>query len=372
MRPTILIADDQIEQLETLQLYLEDEYDILQATDAESALQIAQMEKPELVLTDWEFGVGRTTGIEFIKMLKQDSETSQIPAIMVTSRTSSADLKLAFETGATDYVRKPVTEDNQMELLARVKSAIALHKALQELANEKKKSDELLYKILPKRIVEYQKEKGNMPPMQYFSRVSILFTDFQGFTQVAAKMSPAILLRELNDCFSAFDEIIDRYNLEKIKTIGDAYMAAGGIPNANKSNPIDTVLAALEMQRFMQRRRGEKIAKGGDYWQCRLGINTGQVTAGVIGDKRFAYDVWGDTVNVASRMESNGEVGKVNIAAPTYELVKDLFVCEQRTTIQVKGKGEMTAYFVHQIKPELSLNGEGILPNEAFDEMRKK
>lgn len=372
MRSTILIADDEIELLENLQLYLENEYNILQATDAESALQITQYEKPDLVLTDWEFGVGRTTGIEFIKMIRQDTEICKTPVIMVTSRTSSSDLKLAFETGATDYVRKPVTEDNQMELLARVKSAIALHTALQELELEKKKSDELLYKILPKRIVEYQKERGNMPPMQYFSQVSILFTDFQGFTQIASKMSPAILLKELNDCFSAFDDIIDRHNLEKIKTIGDAYMAAGGIPNANKTNPTDAVLAALEIQRFMEKRRAEKTAKGGNYWRCRLGINTGQVTAGVIGDKRFAYDVWGDTVNVASRMESNGEVGKVNISAQTYALVKDLFVCEQRAAIQVKGKGEMTAYFVHQIKPELSVKGEGIVPNEAFELVRKK
>ncbi|MEO1654923.1 MAG: adenylate/guanylate cyclase domain-containing protein, partial [Bacteroidota bacterium] len=177
------------------------------------------------------------------------------------------------------------------------------------------------------------------------------FTDFKGFTSVAAHMDPDQLMEELNDCFSAFDEIIARHNLYKIKTIGDAYMCAGGIPESNETNPQDTVKAALEMQEFMQRRRKEKLLEGKDYWQCRLGINTGPVRAGVIGRTRFAYDIWGNPVNIASRMESGGEPNKVNISEDTYELVKDQFDCEFRGQIEVKNGLKLKMYFVNGVKP---------------------
>jgi class 3 adenylate cyclase len=230
---------------------------------------------------------------------------------------------------------------------------------------ERQKSDELLLNILPVKIADELKTYGKAK-MRNYRTVSILFTDFKGFTNIAATMSPDKLMEELNDCFTAFDQIIVKHNLEKIKTIGDAYMCAGGIPEENATNPIDSVLAGIEIQQFMVRRRSEKLAEGDDYWQCRLGINTGEIRAGVIGTSKFAYDIWGDPVNIASRMESGGEINKVNISEQTYEVVKDFFVCVSRGEVEVKNGLTLGMYFVERIRPELSADEEGLTPNNDF------
>ncbi len=221
----------------------------------------------------------------------------------------------------------------------------ALAETNQIIEKEREKSDNLLLNILPAEVAEELKEKGSATA-QHYKKVSVLFTDFQGFTKRTAGMTPQEVIGELNQCFSKFDAIIDKYNLEKIKTIGDAYMCAGGLPVANETNPIDAVRAALEMQQYMEAYKVECEAKGEPYFRCRLGINTGEVVAGVVGTKKFAYDIWGDTVNTASRAESGGEVGMVNITQSTYEAVKDYFECEYRGEIEVKGKGQIKMYFV--------------------------
>ncbi len=210
---------------------------------------------------------------------------------------------------------------------------------------EKEKSDKLLLNILPFETAEELKEKGSATPKQY-EMVSVLFTDFKGFTTIAEKLTPELLVEELNHCFLEFDFIIDKYNLEKIKTIGDSYMCAGGIPVINSSNPVDAVRAGLEIQAYMERLKEERLAKGQDCWELRVGIHTGKVIAGVVGKNKFAYDIWGDTVNVASRMESSGAPGRVNISGATYELVKDQFNCVHRGKVQAKNKGEIDMYFV--------------------------
>jgi adenylate cyclase len=221
----------------------------------------------------------------------------------------------------------------------------AQKKANKEISSEKAKSDNLLLNILPEKVAQELKEKGYATAQRY-DMASVLFTDFQGFTKRTALMTPEQVIAELNLCFSKFDEIIKKYNLEKIKTIGDAYMCAGGLPIANQTNPIDAIKAGLEMQKYMQIYKEECIAKGEEYFQCRLGINTGKVVAGVVGTSKFAYDIWGDAVNTASRAESSGEVGKVNITEATYELVKDVFECQYRGELELKGKGLVKMYFV--------------------------
>ncbi len=210
---------------------------------------------------------------------------------------------------------------------------------------EKAQADKLLRNILPDEIADELKANGKASAKHY-EKVSVLFTDFKGFTARSATMTPEEVIEELNKCFSAFDEIVERYNLEKIKTIGDAYMCAGGLPVANDTNPVDAIRAALAIQEYMSTYKKECVAKGEPYFECRLGINTGAVVAGVVGTKKFAYDIWGDTVNTASRAESNGLVGKVNITESTYELVKDVFRCEYRGDIEAKGKGMLKMYFV--------------------------
>ncbi len=221
----------------------------------------------------------------------------------------------------------------------------ALAETNEIIEKEREKSDTLLLNILPVEVAEELKEKGEATAKSY-KKVSVLFTDFQGFTKRTAGMNPQEVIAELNQCFSKFDAIIDKYKMEKIKTIGDAYMCAGGLPAPNETNPIDAVRAGLEIQTYMEAYRAECEAKGEPYFRCRLGINTGEVVAGVVGTKKFAYDIWGDTVNTASRAESGGEVGMVNITEATYQEVKDYFECEYRGQIEVKGKGAINMYFV--------------------------
>jgi class 3 adenylate cyclase len=229
--------------------------------------------------------------------------------------------------------------------ISNIKFKIALLQANEALANEKSQSDKLLRNILPDEVADELKTTGRANAKHY-PKVSVLFTDFKGFTVRSASMSPEEVIEELNKCFSAFDAIVEKYNLEKIKTIGDAYMCAGGLPVANETNPVDAIRAGLAMQEYMTAYKNECIAKGEPFYECRLGINTGEVVAGVVGTKKFAYDIWGDTVNTASRAESSGAVGLVNITETTYELVKDIFTCEYRGDIEVKGKGLMKMYFV--------------------------
>jgi class 3 adenylate cyclase/tetratricopeptide (TPR) repeat protein len=213
------------------------------------------------------------------------------------------------------------------------------------ISKQKKRSDELLLNILPEEVAEELKSKGSAEAQQ-IDHVTVLFTDFKGFTQISEKLSPKALVAEINECFSAFDGIMEKYGVEKIKTIGDAYMAAGGIPTANKTHAEDVVKAALEIQSFMQAYQTKKKNSNELFLEIRIGIHTGPVVAGIVGVKKFAYDIWGDTVNTASRIESSSEVGKVNISGTTYQLVKNQFKCTYRGKISAKGKGEIDMYFV--------------------------
>lgn len=250
----------------------------------------------------------------------------------------------------------------EVQVRERTKEVINQKELLQQ---EKDKTEELLLNVLPAETAEELKVKGKATARQY-RMTSIMFTDFKSFTKIAEKIKPVDLVTELDNYFKNFDEIVQKYDIEKIKTIGDAYMCAGGIPVRNKSNPIDIVMAGLEIQRFMTVYNGAKEKDGEKGWDLRIGIHTGPVIAGVVGIKRFAYDIWGDSVNIASRIEAAGNIGQVNISGATYELVKEFFTCEYRGEIKAKNKGKIDMYFVHTIKPELSENGEGIVPNELF------
>lgn len=214
-----------------------------------------------------------------------------------------------------------------------------------EIEMEKKKSDDLLLNILPKETANELKESGTSRPRR-FEQVTVMFTDFKGFTMVAEKLSPEELVQEIHYCFSRFDEIALRHGLEKIKTIGDAYMCAGGLPVPNDTHPVDVVRVGLEIRDFMRELKRERDAAGKLCFELRLGIHTGPVVAGIVGINKFQYDIWGDTVNTASRMESSGEVGQVNISEDTWKLVKDHFKCTPRGKIPAKNKGEIGMYFV--------------------------
>jgi adenylate cyclase len=216
---------------------------------------------------------------------------------------------------------------------------------------EKDRSESLLLNILPEEIAAELKEKGRADARD-FEMVTILFSDFVGFTEISAQLSASELVSEINRYFEFFDSLMGKYGIEKIKTIGDAYMAAGGLPVPSDNSAKNTVLAALEMQEFMVRCRTEADRNGKPAFDMRVGIHTGPVVAGIVGVKKFHYDIWGDTVNLASRMESAGEVGKVNISQATYEIIKDCPDLEfsSRGMIEAKGKGKVDMYFVSKIK----------------------
>ena len=381
MKYTILVVDDD----RFVHMFIENaietenhEYKIISAYNGKEGCELAFSHEVDLIIMDWEMPV--MNGIEALEILKSEPKTSDIPVIIITA---SGNLQTAFDAGAVDFIRKPI---DQVELLVRVKSTLSMFKLLKSIVKqaemleqqsfeleqknhilkiEQEKSDNLLKNILPAEIADQLKNKGQVEAKPY-KTVSVLFTDFKGFTQISEKLSPQKIIIELSIFFAKFDEIIGGHFIEKIKTIGDSYMCVGGLPLRNKSNPIDTVLAGLEMQEFVKSINEEKISKGEEPWNLRLGIHTGKVIAGVIGKKKFAYDIWGDTVNTASRMESAGEIGKVNISGETYKHIEPYFDCEYRGKIVAKNKGEIDMYFVHGLKPAYAIPGSLIYPNDEF------
>jgi adenylate cyclase len=209
---------------------------------------------------------------------------------------------------------------------------------------EKRRSDELLLNILPEEVADELKATG-AAKAKAFTMVTVMMTDFKDFTTIAEKVSAELLVAEIHHCFSAFDNIIHKHKIEKIKTIGDAYLCASGLPVSNYSHATEILDAAMEIRAFMEKRKAEKIALGEIPFDIRIGVHTGPVVAGIVGVKKYAYDIWGDTVNLAARMEQHGEPGKINISQHTYELVKDKFDCTYRGKIEAKHKGEVSMYF---------------------------
>lgn len=285
---------------------------------------------------------------------------------------------IAIETDITDLkMAEEALSDKHDNLLSTMEHLEDANRLLDEQRNEiekqktsleeeKNKSEALLLNILPEVAAHQLKKKGFVKPKKY-TEVSVLFADFVNFSSLSNSYETIEeFLSALSFYFETFDEITTRRFIEKIKTIGDCYMCVGGVPQINKSNPFDTVLAALEIQKFVEEKAAIDQAKGKPVWRLRIGIHSGSVMAGVIGKKKFAYDVWGDTVNVASRMESKGEAGKVNISETTYNSVKDYFECKYRGKEHAKNIGYINMYFVERILPEYSEDEEGFIPNALF------
>jgi class 3 adenylate cyclase len=230
-------------------------------------------------------------------------------------------------------------------------------RASEKLLVEKRVSESLLLNILPGEVADELRTKGMVSP-KYFEDVTILFTDFVGFTLSTEKLAAEELVELLHDYFTAFDQIAARYKVEKMKTIGDSYMCISGLPMRNPAHPVDMVMAAFEMLHAVQEReRTDRLAQ----WKVRIGIHTGPVIAGVVGINKFAFDIWGDTVNYSSRMESSGEANRINLSERTYSRVKDFFACEHRGKVLTKEKRELDMYFANGILPSL-VNGSEVPP----------
>ena len=235
----------------------------------------------------------------------------------------------------------------------------------QELIYQKEKAEKLLANLLPKQTAEELQTKGKVSSRR-FRMVTVLFSDIHGFTKIVEQMNPEDLIDELDKFFMHFDTVVEKFNIEKIKTVGDAYMCAGGIPNKNRTNPIEVVLAAMEIQQYMKSMKINSRETRKAIWGLRVGVHTGPVIAGVVGSKKVSYDIWGDTVNTASRMESSGAVNEINISGMTYMLVKEFFICEYRGRMPVKYKGNIDMYFVKGFLPNMSADLKGLVPNEYF------
>lgn len=284
---------------------------------------------------------------------------------------------IAIETDITKLkeTEEALNQKNEymMALTNHLKSANMLMEEQQkeinaqnkELELERKKTDDLLLNILPYEVARQLKSKGKAKPMKY-KLTTVMFLDFADFTKIAAEIDSNDLVHILDSYFKQFDDLIEKHFIEKIKTIGDAYMCVGGLPLRNRSNPINVVLASLEIQDLVNRMIEQNVTPTGLKWRCRIGVHSGPVIAGVVGRKKYIYDIWGNTVNIAARMQQESEIGRVNVSGKTYEYIKDYFNCEYRGKIAVKNAEKSDMYFVTRLKKEFSADKAGLVPNDEF------
>jgi len=232
---------------------------------------------------------------------------------------------------------------------ALAESQAVLAKTVQELQTSKQQAEEMLHNILPVEVAQELRTHGQVKPMRY-EPVFVLFTDFVGFTKVAEAMEASELVEELNECFCHFDWLMGKHGIEKLKTIGDGYLAVAGIPRSTPDDAHHILNAALEMRDYMLKRKTDRAAKGHPFWDIRIGLHVGPLIAGIVGVRKIAYDVWGDTVNTASRVESAGDPGRINVSADFHCWVSDRVISESRGLIECKGKGEIEMFFVDGLK----------------------
>jgi adenylate cyclase len=359
---TILIVDDHVENRDLLRQRLDREgFKTAVAENGLDALAMLETERIDLVLLD--VLMPGMDGIEVLHRIKTSDTLKSIPVIMISALDEIERVVHCIENGAEDYLTKPF---NPVLLRARIGVTLErkrlrdeeehqraeMKATLAELAQERKNAHDLLLNILPEKVAN-DLQQGHSAPM-YFEDCTICFTDFVGFTLSTENMAAELVVEELHTFFTAFDMVMERYGLEKMKTIGDSYMYASGLPKRHPANPVNAVLAALELLRETYNLAQRPGAPG---WELRIGLHTGPVIAGVVGIRKFAFDIWGDSVNFASRMESSGSPNTINISERTYARVKDFFACEHRGKVMTKDKREVDMYFVRGVQPDLVKDG---------------
>src|SRR4051794_12338799 len=326
----ILVVDDAAANIQMVTAILREHgYQISVATNGRQALAVLERVRPDLILLD--VLMPEMDGFEACRRIKSNPAYQDIPIIFLTAKTDATDIVRGFELGAVDYVPKPF---NAYELLARVNTHLTLDRL-------NRQNEQLLLNVLPASIAEELKKTEGIIA-ERLEDVSVLFADIVGFTTLSARIGPVELIDMLNRLFSAFDELVDRHGLEKIKTIGDAYMVAGGLPEPRPGHLEAMAAFALDMQKAMP----SLVPAAQQDLQIRVGINVGSVVAGVIGRGKFRYDTWGDTVNTASRLESNGEPGRIQVSEAVYLRLRERFAFGPCHTVELKGKGPVSAYFL--------------------------
>ena len=370
----VLYVDDEENNLNSFRAALRRNYNIYTALSGEEGMDILSKNDIHVVVTDQR--MPNMTGVQFLQHIPPEKDNIRI---ILTGFSDIESIIEAINTGMVyRYITKPwdkdelkITIDNAIETIMLRRNNKHLIEELKEYNEQleekvflrtkeiekqkeiieaaKLQSDSLLLNILPGEIADELKKFGKSYARKH-DQVSVLFADIKGFTSIAEKLTPVKLVTQLDEVFGAFDNIIAKHGMEKIKTIGDAYMCACGLPLADNENAIKSVNAALDMQQFIKGFGAANKIQNLPVFEIRIGIHTGPLVAGVVGLKKFAYDIWGDAVNLASQMEQHSEPGKVNISGETYSLVKNSFNCTYRGKIETKSKGEVDMYFVDSVK----------------------
>ena len=366
----VLYVDDEENNLNSFRAALRRHYNIFTALNGEEGMEILSKNDIHVVVTDQR--MPHMTGVQFLQHIPGDQDNIRI---ILTGFSDMESIIEAINTGKVyRYITKPWDKDelkitidnaietvmlrrNNKELILRLQEyneqleekvhlrTLEIEKQKQIIEAAKAQSDSLLLNILPDEIAEELKKFGKSYARKH-EQVSVLFSDIKGFTSIAEKLTPVKLVTQLDEVFGAFDNIIAKYGMEKIKTIGDAYMCACGLPLSDKDNAVKAVKAGLDMQHFIKEFGLANKIQNLPVFEVRIGIHTGPLVAGVVGLKKFAYDIWGDTVNLASQMEQQSEPEKVNISGDTYELIKNSFQCAYRGKIETKNRGPVDMYFV--------------------------
>jgi adenylate cyclase len=363
----VLLVDDQRIVGEAVRRMLAGrtpEIEFRHCLDPHAALAMAIEFSPTLILQD--LMMPGVNGLDLVRTFRENEATCRIPIIVLSSKEEAVTKADSFAAGASDYV---VKLPDKIELLARIQhqSDAFVHRLqrdeayevlsrqqreledlLVKISEEKQKSEKLLLNILPEAVASELKESGNVRAMR-FSLAGVLFADFCDFTALSQTMTAEELVWELNECFSNFDRIARAHGVEKLKTIGDGYLCVAGIPEPRPDALHSLVRVGMEIRDFIVARRREKMAAGSQYWDVRVGMHCGPLIAGVVGLHKFAYDVWGDTVNTASRLESAGAAGRINISQEFRAQLPPTAVCSPRGMITVKGKGDVEMFFLESL-----------------------
>ena len=340
----ILIIDDDVLNAELMLKILDKlDHEVTISHNADDALNAISLERFDLILLD--IIMPNVNGIELLQMIKKNNHYFDVPIIMLSALDDLESIVDCINLGADDYITKPI---DKILLNARINSCLEKKvyrdkekDYLRRIKKEEKKSNDLLLNIMPESIAERLKA-GEVNIADRFENVSVLFADISDFTSYSSNVSPKVIVEELNNIFSVFDDLVDKYNAEKIKTIGDNYMIASGIPYKNRLHAETIIDLALEMK--------DAVKNINQDLGVKIGISSGEVVAGVIGKRKFIYDLWGDTVNVASRMEKYGKNHQIHVSKDTYNIVKNKYNFSEKNIIDVKGKGKMETFFLNERK----------------------
>ncbi|TLX74966.1 adenylate/guanylate cyclase domain-containing response regulator [Labilibacter sediminis] len=342
----VLLVDDMDIIMDIMISHLEmmgEEFIFLKASNGREACKIAQQAQPDLIIMDWE--MPQMNGIEALALLKKNSLTKDIPVIISSGFSESTNVREALETGAIDYIRKPI---DSIELIARVRSVLTLTSSFTalkekkiELEQERQKVNKILHGIIPPKVLKEIKETGHSKPKRY-KDATVMFTDLVGFTEKTTKMSPKRLINELNDIFSSFDKIITKNSCTRIKTIGDAYLSVSGLPEENKDHAKNMMKAAIELRDYIRNRNKTNQLQ----WEITTGINSGDIIGSLIGLDNYLFDIFGKNVNTAARIQNQCSPMGIFVSDSTYQLTKNDYRYKEIGKVSLKG---MNNIVLHQI-----------------------